>query len=40
MVPSACKLFAAINDPGVVDRSTHSMAEVLFAALCPTDLPP
>jgi len=26
MVPSACKLFAGIDDPRVVGRSTHSLA--------------
>jgi len=36
MVPSACKLFAGIDDPRVVGRSTHSLAEILFAALCAT----
>lgn len=36
MVPSACKLFAGIDDPRVVGRTTHSLAEVLFAALCAT----
>ena len=34
--PSACKLFAGIDDPRVVGRTTHSLAEVLFAALCAT----
>ena len=36
MVPSACKLFAGIDDPRVVGRTTHSLAEILFAALCAT----
>jgi len=36
MVPSACKLFTGIDDPRVVGRITHSLAEVLFAALCAT----
>ena len=36
MVPSACKLFAGIDDPRVTGRSTHSLAEILFAALCAT----
>ena len=36
MAPSACKLFAGIDDPRVVGRTTHSLAEVLFAALCAT----
>ena len=36
VVPSACKLFAGIDDPRVVGRTTHSLAEVLFAALCAT----
>ncbi len=36
MVPSACKLFTGIDDPRVVGRITHSLAEILFAALCAT----
>jgi len=36
MLPSACKLFAGIDDPRVVGRTTHGLAEVLFAALCAT----
>lgn len=36
MGPSACKLFTGIDDPRVVGRTTHSLAEVLFAALCAT----
>ncbi len=36
MVPSACKLFAGIDDPRVVGRTTHGLTEVLFAALCAT----
>jgi len=36
MVPSACKLFTGIDDPWVVGRITHSLAEILFAALCAT----
>jgi len=36
MVPSACKLFTGIDDPRVVSRTTHSLAEILFAALCAT----
>ena len=36
MVGSACRLFAGIDDPRVVGRTTHSLAEVLFAALCAT----
>ena len=36
MGPSACKLFAGIDDPRVVGRITHSLAKVLFAALCAT----
>jgi len=36
MDPSACKLFAGIDDPRVVGRTTHSLAEILFAALCAT----
>ncbi len=36
MVPSACKLFAGIDDPRVTGRITHGLAKVLFAALCAT----
>ena len=36
MVSSACKLFTGIDDPRVVSRTTHSLAEILFAALCAT----
>ena len=36
MVPSACKLFTGIDDPRVVSRTTHGLAEILFAALCAT----
>ncbi len=36
MLPSACKLFAGIDDPRVVGRTTHGLAEILFAALCAT----
>jgi len=36
MVPSACKLFTGTDDPRVVGRITHSLAEILFAALCAT----
>ena len=36
MVPSACKLFAGIDDPRITGRITHGLAEVLFAALCAT----
>jgi len=36
MGPSACKLFAGIDDPRVVGRTTHGLAEILFAALCAT----
>jgi len=36
MAPSACKLFAGIDDPRVVGRTTHGLAEILFAALCAT----
>ena len=36
MGPSACKLFTGIDDPRVVGRTTHGLAEILFAALCAT----
>lgn len=36
MSPSACKLFTGIDDPRVISRTTHSLAEILFAALCAT----
>jgi len=36
MAPSACKFFTGIDDPRVVGRITHSLAEILFAALCAT----
>ncbi len=36
MGPSACKLFTGIDDPRAVGRTTHSLAEILFAALCAT----
>ncbi len=36
MVPSACKLFAGIDDPRVTGRITHGLALILFAALCAT----
>jgi len=36
MGPSACKLFAGIDDPRVVGRTTYGLAEILFAALCAT----
>lgn len=36
MLPSACKLFVGIDDPRIAGRTTHSLAEILFAALCAT----
>ena len=36
MVPSASKLFAGIDNPRVVGRSTHSLTDILLAALCAT----
>ncbi len=36
MGSSACKLFTGIDDPRVVSRTTHGLAEILFAALCAT----
>lgn len=36
MIPSACKLFTRIDDPRVAGRTTHGLAEILFAALCAT----
>ncbi len=36
MGPSACKLFTGIDGPRVVGRTTHGLAEILFAALCAT----
>ena len=33
MGPSACKRFPGIDDSQVVGRTTHGLAEILFAAL-------